>query len=612
MSTVKLPHIFSDGMVLGKKSKVWGQATPNQHISAKFLDNEYEAISDSMGRFEFAFNAEEFGGPHTLTIEDITISDVYIGRVWLCGGQSNMEGPLSRMRLNFGEHIKDDPRIRIFQAEKGYSFERPQQDVAGEWNTAEGDFLDTMFAVPYFFARTILERYNDAPIGLVCTAAGGTPIEGWLPSKIVREHPSLNERLTQVKAHDYIEKTTAESEKNINMWHENLKPEDIGLNENWHEKTYDDSDWQTRALLDPTGSPEHGAVWLRKQFTLEDVADDCTLNFGRLENSVTVFINGTEVINIGYMYPPCRCKIPDGLLVKGENTIVVRIVGDTHHPYVVPGKEYALLSKNGTIDFTKGKWKWRVGAKMEKCPDGVFFFDRPCGVYNYMLAPVMGYSIDGMIWYQGESNTAQPHNYMNLFKSFVANIRAHYGESLPIIYTQIANYVDPYSLPFVGGFGAPGGYWAILREQQRQCLKLPNTAMAVTIDCGEYNDLHPTDKKTVGERLALHARRLAYGDDIVSDGPTFEKVEFNKADKTIVVHFKNGVGLWAKGGHPTMLVLYKDSSVHSVFCAIEGNKLVTPAGTLEPKAVRFCWADCPSVTVYNAYGLPASPFEEIV
>ncbi|MCL1862829.1 MAG: sialate O-acetylesterase [Defluviitaleaceae bacterium] len=608
---IKLPQIFSDGMVLSKTAKVWGQATPNLHISAKFLDKDYETISDITGRFEFIFTAEEFGGPHTLTIEDTIIKDVFIGRVWLCGGQSNMEGPLSRMRLNFGEHIIDDPRIRTFQVEKGHCFDGPRKDVVGEWNTAEGEFLDNMYAVPYFFARTLLEKY-DCPIGLVCTPAGGTPIEGWLPEKIVREHTNLAEKLTQVKAHGYVESTTAESEKKVAAWHSNLHAEDIGLQKDWHEKTYDDSKWQTRALLDPTGTPDYGVIWLRKQFTVDEIRDDFILNFGRLENSCTVYVNGTEVVSIGYMYPPCRCKIPEGLLEKGENTIAVRIVGDSNRPYVVPGKEYAILSKSGgNIDLNKGLWKWCVGAEAEKSPEGVSFYDRPVGVYNYMLAPVLGYSVDGLIWYQGESNTGNPHSYMNLFKAFVTHIRSYY-EDLPIIFTQVANYMDPFSYPFVGGFGAPGAYWAILREQQRQCLTLPNTAMAVTIDCGEYNDLHPKDKKTVGERLALHARRMVYGENIVSDGPTFEKVEYIKSTKSIVVHFKNAEGLWAKGGHPTMLVLFKDSSVHSVFCAIDGNKLISPAGALEPKAVRYGWADCPSVAIYNAYGLPASPFEEVI
>lgn len=622
MSQVKLPSIFSDGMVIGKSAKIWGEARANQGVTAEFCGKKYDAVSDKTGRFEFTIQSEEFGGPFELKVEDTIISDVHVGRVWLCGGQSNMEGPLSRTRLSLGEFIKDDPRIRVFQAEKGLNFERPQKDVNGTWNSATGDFLNHMFAVPYFFARNLLSEgaspeiaLDDVKIGLVCIAAGGTSIEGFLPEKIVREHPEIYEKLLTMKRMDYVKNATMESENAVNSWYDELSENDKGFAEDWKNPNLDDSDWQSRVLLDPTGSPRFGSVWLRRKFNLDSTDGEFILDFGRLENSVTIYINGNEVTNIGYMYPPCCCAVPNELLMVGENTLTVRIVGDTHTPRVVPGKDYMLLTPGGRVDFTIGKWKWRVGAKAKKCPESAFFYSNPCGVYNYMLAPLLGYSAEGMIWYQGESNTGTPHSYKTLFTAFVQHIRRYFGE-IPVIFTQIANYIDPHSYPHVGGFGAPGGYWAILREQQRQCLQIPNTAMAVAIDCGEYNDLHPADKKSVGDRLALHARRLVYGEDIVADGPTVERVEYNPVDTKITVHFNSAEGLWAKGGHPTMLVVFKDGSCHSIFCAIRGNTMESPVGsptgTLIPRAVRFCWADCPAVPVYNAYGLPASPFEEVI
>lgn len=525
-----------------------------------------------------------------------------------------MEGPLSRTRLALGEHIKDDPRIRIFQAEKGFHFELPKKDVNGKWNTATGDFLDDMFAVPYFFARNLLSEeaeLGDVPIGLVCVAAGGTPIEGFLPEKAIRENTEIHGKLLQVKPLGYAENATEEREQIIQEWHAALNENDKGMAENWHAADYNDSDWETRALLDPTGYPQHGSVWLRRKFKLENTNGEFLLDFGRIENSVTVYINGTKVTDVAYMYPPCRAVIPNNLLNAGENTISVRIIGDANNPRVIPGKEYALLYNGGRVDFLTGKWKYRMGAETEACLSSMLFYSRPCGVYNFMLAPLLGYSVEGLIWYQGESNAASPHSYKSLFTQFVNIIRENFG-NIPIIFTQLANFIDPHSYHLVGGFGAPGGYWAILREQQRQCLNLPNTAMAVAIDCGEYNDLHPWDKKSVGDRLALHARRLVYGEDIVSDGPIVERVDYIEAETKVVVHFRHGEGLWAKGGHPTLQILYKDGNVHSVVAAVRNNTLEAPIGTLAPRAVRFGWADCPVVPIYNAYGLPASPFEEVI
>ena len=613
-SMIKLPKIFSDGMVLGKTAKVWGWASPSQIVTASFLGKNYEATADETGRFTFTFTAEQFGGGHTLTIGDTVINDVHIGRVWFCGGQSNMEGPISRTRLSLGEYVVDDPRIRIFQAEKGLNFVEPEKDVNGKWNTATGDFLDNMYAVPYFFARSILESLPDdnAPIGLVCTPSGGTPMEGWLPEEIVSDFPDIHKTLKPLQEPNFVEKTTAEKDKPIQEWHKKLRENDKGLAENWQSPDYDDSNWQSRALLDPTGSPKHGVVWLRRKFVFPKVDGAVILNLGRFENSVTVYINGKEVINIGYSYPPCRCKIPAGLLREGENTIAVRIVGDGGNPIAIAGKEYALLHGSGRVNFLLGNWKWRVGAELEQCPSGVWFYGYPCGVYNFMLAPLLGYSVDGLLWYQGESNTGNPKPFKELFTAFVKHMRKHFGEDLPVIFTQLPNYIDPNNFVRAGGVGDPGENWAALRERQRQCLDIPNTAMAVTIDCGDYNDLHPTDKKTVGDRLALHARRLVYNENIVSDGPIVERVEFNKKEEKIIVHFKHKEGLWAKGGHPILRIEDHDDSIHNRHAAIINETLVADARGLRPSFVSFGWADCPSVVVYNAYCIPASPFEEEV
>jgi len=215
-----------------------------------------------------------------------------------------------------------------------------------------------------------------------------------------------------------------------------------------------------------------------------------------------------------------------------------------------------------------------------------------------MLAPVLGYDVDGVIWYQGESNTPKPQGYKALFGDFAAHLRAYYKKDLPVIFTQLASFVDP--------AGTTGENWAQLRDEQRQCLDIPNTAMVVTIDCGEWNDIHPQDKKTVGQRLALCAKRLAYGEDVACFGPSAKEAVIINGELKIT--FDHGTGLWAKNGRPVVEVVDSNEKAHHFYAKIVENTLVVQAGEIPVCRVLFAWTDYPAVVLYNAHGLPASPF----
>jgi len=296
------------------------------------------------------------------------------------------------------------------------------------------------------------------------------------------------------------------------------------------------------------------------------------------------------------------------LLKAGKNTIVIRAVGVQNKHHFIPGKTYELSYNASKIASSEappekisipldGPWKRRIGCEMPPASPSLWHYNIPCCVYNYMLAPVLGYSIDGVIWYQGESNTGKPEVYVQLFEELVRHLRAHFGEEVPVIFTQLANYIDP---------NGTGENWAELREQQRQCLNIPNTAMAVAIDCGEHNDIHPLDKKTVGQRLALNAKRLVYGEDIVTSGPMVTKARCQ--DNELTIFFASATGLWVQNGRPMVEVIDSAGVTHRLTGKVEGETLVASIGDYTPVEVRFGWEDCPTVVLYNAYGLPASPF----
>jgi sialate O-acetylesterase len=593
---ITLPSFFSDGMVMGLTARIWGWAEPGERVEVSLSDKRYETVANPDGRFDAVIESGGYGGPHTMKIGEREIRDVYIGRVWLCGGQSNMETPLGRTRPLLEGFIADDGRIRIFQGEKGLRFDGPARDVKGEWRTAEGKALDDVYAVPYFFARALLEK-DPSPIGLIAIPAGGTPIEGWLPEELIRDYPALHASLLECRQPGYMDEAVKTGNERVGRWHEQLNAGDVGLAEGWHSPDYDDGLWESKMLLDPSGNPEHGSVWYRKKFTLPEAVKTATLYLGRVENCVKVYVNGQWVNSVDYMYPPCVCDLPEGLLKAGENLIAVQVVGDSLPPSFVPDKRYEIIYGGNRVELNC-YWKYRVGKAMQRLEPGPWFYNRPCGVYNTLLAPVLGYPADGLIWYQGESNTGNPSIYKTLFTRFAEHIRLHFGAGLPILFTQLANYIDP---------NGTGENWAALREQQRLCLSLSHTAMAVAIDCGEWNDLHPLDKKTVGHRLALNARRLVYREDIVSDGPTATRALNENGE--LVIFFDHAKGLWAKNGRPLIEAVDTHGNIRHFAAAIKGETLTARIGDFPVEKIRFGWSDNPPIPLYNAHNLPASPFE---
>jgi sialate O-acetylesterase len=499
--SLKLPAVFGDGMVLAKDARIWGTAEPGQRVAISFLGQTYEALADGDGRFAAEIHAQTSGGPHRLTIGDRTFRDVYVGAVWLCGGQSNMEMSLGEIRHRFRDEIGDEPRIRVYQPQKRYAFDGVVREAETAWFEAAGERLDEVYAVPYFFAQALLEG-GETVIGLLNVAAGGTSAEAWLPEETVNRFPRHAERLRGWKEPGLVRRTEEEDARRVRRWHTELDRRDPGLLGRWYDPGADDSDWENAALTDTEGLSGYGSVWYRKTVDLPPgfAADSAVWELGRGADSVTLYLNGRRVHSVEYQYPRVRCVLPEGVLRPGRNLLAVRLTGERQPPRFIPDKPYALSSQGGgTADLT-GPWKRKIGQEMPRLEPEFWFYDLPCAVYYTMLAPVLGYQADGVIWYQGESNTAQPDDYAELFAAFVALLRRGIRPDLPVIFTQLARFDDP---------DDPGGRrWAALREQQALGLNIPNTAMADAWDCGEWNDIHPLDKRTVGRRLAEQRGRL--------------------------------------------------------------------------------------------------------
>jgi sialate O-acetylesterase len=387
----------------------------------------------------------------------------------------------------------------------------------------------------------------------------------------------------------------------MQAWFAELDRIDLGVREKWENDETDASAWSERELTAPWDRDLriNGAVWFKKTVSnqAEMVGEPALLELGVVVDSDYVYVNGVFVGRIEYRYPPSVFPLPAGVLRQGENTVTVRALSHNGIGGFVADKPYRLSIKSGEVSLA-GEWKYRIGAVMPPAPAATPFYHVPSGSYNGMLRHVLGYRISGAIWYQGETNAGYPDDYKILMETLINEWRDKWGYDFPFIFVQLANYA-------AGSAEFPESMWARLREKQVECLAIPKTAMAVAIDCGEWNDLHPQDKKTVGKRLAL----AAYGDDIVYSGPLARVAEYD--GEKIAVRFDFAAsGLRIEHGNTLWMEI--ESAAGGLFGArasIEDDTLVIPCpAACKPAFLRYAWADNPQAPLYNNDGLPASPF----
>jgi len=620
---LRLPRLISDGMVLqrDKKIKIWGWALPDETVTVNFMGKSYSTAADAEGKWEVMLPELPAGGPYSMEItvsqQRIIIKNVLIGDVWICSGQSNMVIPMERVKDVYEDEIAncDNPFIRQFTVPDRYDFKGPREDLdGGSWEPLNADTVLRFSAVGYFFAKALFAKYG-VPIGLIKACVGGTPIEAWMSEDAVRQFPGNMEVVEQLRVDGYIDSIKKMEEAKVSAWFENVNKNDRGIQKGqlpWFDPGYDASDWQTVKL--PASWKEmgldsvKGAVWFRKEIDVPAfmAGKPAKLYMGTIVDSDWTYVNGVLVGSTSYRYPPRKYEVPAGLLKAGKNVIALRVISNDGNGEFVKGKIYRLFSDGQEINL-EGEWQYRVGAAVnEPLPPVTFFQYKPTGLFNGMIAPLLNYGIKGVIWYQGESNTDNPKGYSKKFSAMIADWRKKWGQGdFPFLYVQLANFMEAKDQP-------SESKWAELREEQRKALDVPNTGMAVAIDLGEWNDLHPLNKKDVGERLALLARKLAYGEkDLVASGPLYKsmKVEGNK----VIIEFSNtGSGLIAKGGGELkhFAIASRDKKFVWAKAVIENDRVVVwHDNVLNPVAVRYAWADNPEgANLYNKEGLPASPF----
>lgn len=612
-----LSPLISDGMVLQRETKltIWGKATPDKELRLTFLNEDYDTIVKEDGNWQIELKDLEPGGPYDMTInhdgEIRVIKDVLIGDVWVLGGQSNMETLVSRTLDLFADEVKgvDYPHIRQFRVPMVYDFKGPVDELAdGNWVSCDSQSVYDFSAIGYFFSKKIYDKYK-IPIGLLSTAIGGTPAEAWISEKSLLDFDRFKELLDISKDESYVQETIKKETENNNKWYHELNNADKGNKDlPWYSEGYEANGWEDIQLPGRFSGSQlegmRGVVWVRREIDLPEhmAGKEGMLALGTIIDADDTYINGVLVGSTGYMYPTRRYEIPQGLLKAGRNVITVRTIVHGNGSFITDMPYFIKVDEEKIP--VSGTWKYKVGAVTKPQPPTTFFQYRPTGVYNGMIYPLRNYSIKGALWYQGESNIGYSDDYKELFEAVIRDWRKLWNQGdFPFYYVQLANHCPWKMEPKESG-------WAKVREIQRQVMDYPNTGMAVTIDVGMYNDIHPWDKKSVGERLALWVLKDIHGENIVCSGPIYNRMAIE--DDKIRLYFDyTGSGLLIKGDRlETFEVCGDDDVFYPAEALIEEDCLVVYSEKVsKPVKARYGWADNPEdANLYNKEELPASPF----
>lgn len=612
---VRLPQHIASGMVLQRGQPLtlhgWGDA--GEKIVLAFRGKKYRATTDAQGLWQITLPAQKPGGPYTMRVNDTTLTDVWVGDVILCAGQSNMELPVSRVVDLFAEEVSnyENAAIRQLRIPITYTFEGPQDDLPTcRWVALTPESAMHFSALGYFLARQLYER-TSVPVGIINNAVGGSTVESWLDKASLQDYPSMRNTLYLNRDEAYVQSVVKSERLRRRLWVEALNREDPGCGR-WSACESDDSDWTRRSPFDSSwardadGRVLNGSTWWRHHFDASsiDTAQAALLRLGCLVDADSVFVNGRFVGTTSYQYPPRKYTVPAGLLRRNvDNVVSVRLLSYSGTPAFVPDKPYRIEQGEKAIPLD-GEWLFRRGAVMPPLPGETFFMWQPTALYNSMMAPLASYGVRAVVWYQGESNTGDTRRYAELLPLLIGRWRTLLGnDGLPFIVVQLPEFMAERSYPTESG-------WAAMREVQRRIfLDLPDVGLAVTLGTGEWNDIHPLDKKTVADRVARQLFRLAYGENVTT-APMVEGACCQ--GDTIVLQFDNGGSpLFYEDSLRGFSVQGKDGCHAWARVLAVGDDTVTLLSPVDnPRRVRYAWADNPGKPLLrNKEGLPASPFE---
>lgn len=619
---ITLPNYFTSNMILQQKSSVMfrgtGRAMHKLTLKTSWDNKTYTTQTGANGQWSIVVPTPKAGTGYDITIDDgekLTLSNVAVGEVWFCSGQSNMEFPVNGWThvINFEKELANanHPEIRLFQVKKNTSVAplSTLNDNLGGWQPCNATTVANFSAIAYFYARAL----NDAlgvPIGVIDATWGGTPVEAWMSYealKGVKEFPEYTDELAQAGFdQDKVQQLYKQR-------YSRFFDTDAGVKGNWADVNLKDNDWQTMKLpgtWEKAGVAElnnfDGVAWFRYTVNIPKTLSGkaLQLHLAKIDNEDITYFDGTQ-IGEGYDYAAQRTyTIPANLAAEGRHVITVRafdtsgdggIYGEPGDMYISDGREKISLA---------GDWKYKIGVDLSTLPPAPLpstSSSYPTVLYNAMVNPLTNFSIAGVIWYQGEANVGRAAQYSKLFPAIIHDWRRQWGKDLPFYFVQLAGFDDRGERQYPYG-------WAYLREAQAGTLSLHNTGMAVATDIGEANDIHPKNKQEVARRLSLIALANTYGQkvDYKAPIPYYIEVENN----TATISFKDGnVFTNNKEALKGFEVAGNDGVFYPAAGIVKGDKITLSSTKVpSPRAVRYNWCDYTEGNLYGTNGLPVAPF----
>ncbi|HMP95657.1 MAG TPA: sialate O-acetylesterase [Kiritimatiellia bacterium] len=621
---------MSDHMVVQRDAplRVNGRDHPGQEVLVAFRGRQGVAVADERGEWSVSIPAGAAGGPFELLVrgrEERVVRDVLVGEVWLASGQSNMQWMLAQCPPSRKDMEQANiPGIRFVTIPQR-ALPEPSEEVDATWRLMTPETAGECSAVAFFHARRLHEVLN-VPVGLVVAAWGGTPAEAWLPS-VVKPANKVIETIwadhEQYRGrYDELQELAGTKVHAWELEHMPRDPGNLGVGRGWASADFDDRDWPSMPLPGMWQRyPDmqfNGVVWFRRLVVISEAlrGRDTILELGPVDDYDDTYVNGVRVGGLDRKTheaysKPRRYRVPGALLTGSVITLAVRVFDHFGFGgFAGPASEMRLVCEADmdVVAPLAGDWRYQVEHRLPPPPPDLFAtrpflpvglepHHRPGHNYNGMIHPLRFTSFRGVIWYQGESNSGRAGTYADLFKGLIQSWREVFSSpELPFLFVQLSNFIG-------------GGDWSVIREAQTKALELPATAMAVTIDVGDPQDIHPADKQPVGERLANLALRHIHGQGVNADFPLVNRM--NREANALTITFDHvGSGLQTTDGQsPRAFELCgEDGIYHTADARMEGDSIqLSSACVRTPCGFRYACSANPGVNLINSYGLPAMP-----
>lgn len=622
--TLALNPLFGDGCVLqsGMPVRIWGTGRPGTPVEASVQGHRAETVVGDDGGWAVTLDPLDAGGPYRLQVAvagDTQVEhDVYVGEVFVCAGQSNMEYQMEFLHWRYPSEFtrEPDPLLRHCKVPVRFDFHAPRRDFDEpvRWVSAAPDTLDEFTGIGYFFGRMVRE-WLGVPVGLLNITLGGSPIESWMDEETLAAWPQV---LADLEPYRDDEEARCRSESSIaarNRWQEDLRIRDaVPVPADAAADVPSDA---RRGMLklpaflayaDPCLDGFRGVIHLHRTVVLPTYAAGRpgTAHLGAMVDSDVAYVNGVEVGQSEHQYYSRDYAVPAGVLRTGPNDIDIRLVCERGAGRITPGKHMHLDIGDDSFDLD-GVWEYTVGAATAAdCPTEDSLQWKPLGLYNGMTATCAGYASRAVLWYQGESNTGDvADDYGRMLDAMIGCWRRAWGqERLPFLIVQLPGFsID----------GVEDGGWALVRHHERLAEReIPDVATAVAIDAGDWNDLHPWNKRLVAERLFFAAQRLVWG---IADAPRSpEPTQARLSDGVLTIGFDDGTGHCAlvtrDGSDPGEFELvWEDGSKHTVSGKVHGDAVTINVPWRRPTSVRYAWRNAPDKgLLYGVNGMPVPPF----